>query len=143
VTEELTYLAMHLRKQDALELSRSTTRTPKQTLLDSWDVSEFRKLYRSDDETPIAVVGVVPCGRGAGVPWMLATDEVNSMPLTLQRESRRVFRKLKSKYLALHNMVDAENSVAIEWLEVLGFKLGQATPFGPFSLPFIPFGWSR
>ena len=143
MTEELTYLAMHLREQDALEVSRSTSRTIRQAVIDSWDASEFRKLYRNESEQPIAVVGVVRAGEGQGIPWMLATSEVNEMPATLHRESKRVLRHLQSKYETLSNLVDAENSIAIQWLEVLGFKLEKPIPFGPFNLPFIPFGWSR
>lgn len=143
MTKELTYLAMNLRHQDAEEVRKSTSLPVTQTVIDSWEASEMRQLYWGKSGKPVAVVGVVPAGRGVGIPWMLGTDEIKDMPLTLYRESKTMLSRIKSRYESLQNLVDAENTVAIEWLEVLGFKFGNPVAFGPFDLPFIPFGWSR
>lgn len=143
MTKELTYLALHLRSQDAAEVMKSSRLPAVQVLINSWHHSEFRKLYRDDDQNPLAVVGVVNRGRESGVPWMLATSEVDRMPATLHRESKRVLRHIRSKYSHLMNVVDADNTVAIEWLDVLGFEFGNPVSFGPYDLPFLPFSWSR
>lgn len=143
MTEELTYIAMHLRRQDAEEVRKSTSLPVVQVLQDSWEASEMRQLYWGNSEKPVAIVGVVPAGRGVGVPWMLGTDEISEMPITLYRESKGLLSRMKMNYESLCNLVDAENTTAIEWLEVLGFEFSDPVAFGPFELPFIPFGWSR
>lgn len=143
MTDELTYIAMNLRHQDAEEVRKSTSLPVVQTVIDSWEASEIRKMYWGKSKKPVAVVGVVPRGRGVGIPWMLGTDEIGKMPLTLYRESKVMLGRIKANYESLHNLVDADNSVALEWLEVLGFEFGDPVSFGPFELPFIPFGWSR
>ena len=143
MTEEMTYIADHLRPQDAAEVMKSTRLPAAQVLIHSWRQSEFRKLYRDGDQNPMVVMGVVNNGRGGGVPWMLATNEVDKMPASLHRESKRVLRKLRSEYSHLMNVVDTDNTAAIEWLDVLGFKFGNPVSFGPYDLLFLPFSWSR
>ena len=74
-----------------------------------------------------------------GVPWLLATDELESCARPFLRRSRKAVKEMMNGYSVLRNYVDARNTVAIRWLGWIGFKILPAEPFGADGLPFHPF----
>lgn len=139
---ELTYLAIHLRDSDALEISRSSKLPASTAIAWSWRMSSFRRMYLDGCGKPGALIGVADVGpRGHGCPWMLATDAADAMPLYLWRESKNLLQYLQSQYRYLSNFVDAENATSIRWLERLGFHIAEPVLHGPFDFPFREFSW--
>ena len=74
-----------------------------------------------------------------GIPWLLGTDEIEQHSKYFLRQNRYYMKEIKKKYSYLVNFVDARNTVAIRWLEWLGFKVHETQPFGPDDMPFHRF----
>ena len=74
-----------------------------------------------------------------GVPWLLATDELESCARPFLRRSRGAVREMMNGYQLLRNYVDARNVAAIRWLDWIGFEVLPSIPFGVENLPFHPF----
>lgn len=76
-----------------------------------------------------AIFGVAPYGTltsSIGVPWLLGTPEVPKHRRILARHARPYIAGMLAVYPHLLNAVHAENTVAVHWLQRMGFKLGPA-----------------
>ena len=95
------------------------------------------------DDQVACLFGVAPTAilTRSGAPWMVATDLLEKHPMVFLRRCRPFMPTVFAGYDYLSNMVDARNTLAIQWLKWLGFTLSEARPEGPFSLPFHPFEW--
>lgn len=60
-----------------------------------------------------------------GVPWMVATDVINTIEISLGRESRNELAEIVEGYELLLNMVYRHNKESIKWLKWLGFSVHQ------------------
>jgi hypothetical protein len=77
---------------------------------------------------------------GAGSIWLLATDDIEKYQITFLRHSKKVLKELQQDYLALHNYVDARNSLHIKWLKWMGFTfINKLDRFGVEQRPFYEF----
>ncbi len=63
--------------------------------------------------------------------WMLSTPEAELHPLTFARESVRLRDELLGRFTALVADVHAAHTVAVRWLEWLGFRVVAARAVGP------------
>jgi hypothetical protein len=94
------------------------------------------------DGKPAVLFGVGPTlEKGAGVPWLVATPEIERHPVTFYRASRRIFPKLAERYERLVNWVDARNTLSLRWLAWLGFETEGPVPFGAGGLDFYKMSW--
>jgi hypothetical protein len=89
-------------------------------------------------------VGLLGVGKsmieGAGSIWLLATDDIEKYQITFLRHSKKVLKELQQDYLALHNYVDARNSLHIKWLKWMGFTfINKLDRFGVEQRPFYEF----
>lgn len=75
-----------------------------------------------------------------GVPWLLSTDLVESVPVTVARQSRVYFDRIARAFPIMENYVLAENVHAVGWLNWLGFDMQEPKPYGAFGASFIRFG---
>lgn len=93
------------------------------------------------DDLPVAMAGVVPISLmgGKGVPWMVATVDVESHPAKFARLSKQYVAKMLQRYSHLINFVDDRNKLAIRYLEWLGFEMYEPAPHGALALPFRRF----
>lgn len=87
-------------------------------------------------DDPIVIFGVVPKGEG-GVPWMLATDDLNRYGVTFYRESKKYMHKVRERFPYLENYVYTKNEASKRWLKWLDFKFDE--PIGNFQR----FYWER
>ena len=74
-----------------------------------------------------------------GVPWLLATDAAEKVPMSFTRRAKDVLNEMHAVRDKLANYVDVENEVSIRWLKWLGFQFLPAIPYGPFGFLFYPF----
>ena len=75
-----------------------------------------------------------------GVPWLLATDEVEKHPMRFAYASKVYFDRMVRAFPKMENHVLAENKVTIRWLKWLGFDMEEPAPFGAFQAHFRRFG---
>ena len=69
---------------------------------------------------PVVMFGCSANG-GIGVPWLLATEEINYHSVSFLRQSRRICRDWLQQYGTLANYVHSGNEQCILWLISLGF----------------------
>ena len=91
---------------------------------------------------PVAVFGVIPDAREAGVGkiWMLASDEFVSYRYLFLRHCRDWIERLQQEYSVLWNYIDARNTVHIRWLKWCGFIfIRSIAEHGVERIPFLEF----
>ncbi|MCG7781008.1 hypothetical protein [Lelliottia amnigena] len=93
----------------------------------------------------VTIFGVAPKSMigGAGIPWLVATDELEKYQLAFLRRCRNGVNAMLSVYPYLENYVDERNHVAKAWLHWLGFRLEDAAPYGALGLNFHRFHMER
>jgi len=95
------------------------------------------------DGVPLAAVGDTLAAIGVGIPWMVTTNHIEQNPRGFLRASKALLHEAMQRHCQLINYVDARNTLAIRWLEWLGFKMGPAVPYGVSRLPFHKFQITR
>ena len=117
------YVAPRLRKADRSECLAATGREPIGVLMDGLRLGDVTLTMRSPkDGQRVGIVGVVPSYvEGAGAIWLCATDDIYQHQISFLRKSKTFLPLLQRNYLALHNCVDARNTVHIKWLKWMGF----------------------
>ena len=88
----------------------------------------------------LALFGVVPHPTNArfGIVWMLGSDALVSRKAIFLRTSKHWLARLYSVYAALGNVIDARNTVHLNWLKWLGFKaVSRIDRHGAEQRPFI------
>ena len=93
----------------------------------------------AEAERPVFVIGCAPVAPGVGSPWLMATDDVSDYPLALTQITKRYVAIMRETYPLLVNYVDARNVDSVRWLRMLGFELGEPTPYGVEGRPFHRF----
>jgi hypothetical protein len=89
--------------------------------------------------SPVAVFGVRPVGGRKGMPWLLATDEIERHPVHFYRISKGIIQEMRGRYGFLENWVHEENRLSTRWLAWAGFTI--EPPEG--RRPFRRFWWSK
>lgn len=84
------------------------------------------------------VFGATGSANGAGVPWLLATPEVERHPITFLRASRGFIDEMKERYNRLENWVHVQNKLSMRWLRWAGFEFDKPDSSRP---DFIRFFW--
>ncbi len=133
-------MALVMRQADVDEVWASSHYEPLEALLASLRVSLNPRAGLAD--------GRVVCMYGMGqqtlisdwgIPWLLTAEGLDKHAKEFLRRSKQYVMKERHKYKFLLNYVDARHTVALRWLEWLGFDLGEAKPFGAENLLFRPF----
>jgi hypothetical protein len=92
---------------------------------------------------PVAVFGVGEISAALGVPWLVATDEIERHPVRFYRTSKAVIVRMKERYAHLVNWVDARNTLSIRWLKWSGFTVEEPEPWGTYGMMFHKFWWKK
>lgn len=143
--EHVRALAPALRRADKDEIAASSGWDHEAALLLSVAASRHPQVWLRNG-VPVAVFG---CAKDVnrphvGIPWMLATDEATRNPTFLLRKSREWLPKLFEDYAVLENIADCRNTLAIQWLDWLGFVFTRLEPrFGVSRMPFLIFNKVR
>jgi hypothetical protein len=108
-------------KQEIWDMSHST---PREALLAGMALSHKCWSIVVDDRA-IAMFGVSV--RSAldpvGVPWLLATDELEALAFSFLKKSRPVVQEMAVGFSGLENWVSEENKISQKWLLFCGFTL--------------------
>lgn len=138
-------LAPRLRQADKDEIKAAVGEDPAAALVESVAFSPMSWAWLKDGEV-VAMFGVAghPLRPGVGVPWMLASPEIEHNKVTLLRQCRHYIGLMLERFPMIENYVDCRNTAAIQWLAWCGFALAEVIPFyGVQRLPFIRFVAAR
>jgi len=133
--ERVTHIAQHLRKEDRREVLASHGLAGEQCVMNSWKASAVVRCICLDDQTPVAVCGVVEAEHG-GVIWLLGTDRLFETAADTRqfiRGGKIWVNGLIDDWGQLHNWVYNKNQRSMVWLRSLGFTIHPASPMGPFA----------
>ncbi|WP_299078696.1 hypothetical protein [uncultured Paraglaciecola sp.] len=139
--EALEYVAANCREIDRREIRLSVGVGPLLAL----EVSEVRSVAAwsgSYNGVPMVVFGVNyrgPLDRDVGVPWLVATPELEKHQKGFLRRCKPYVDRMELVFPRMENHVLAENTTAIGWLRWLGFDIGEAVPYGIGRAKFHPF----
>jgi hypothetical protein len=131
--EDISYVAAHLRSADRAE----------DTVLYVASLrSDPCQVWCDDDGTPLAVFGFaqLPGKPQLAVPWLLGTDQLKLHARAYVREARKVVKKmLAERFGYMFNYVHTANTDSIKFLEMVGFTMHEAEPYGKKGELFHPF----
>lgn len=137
-------LAPEVRQADADEVWAAEHKTPEQALLHGVaDSSDPRAGLVNGRVVCVFGVGQLTLASDWGIPWMLASAEVEQHARAFLRMNIAYVREIRSQYRMLLNYVDARNIMAVRWLRWLGFRVKPAVPYGIDELPFHLFDMRR
>lgn len=130
--EAAAYIAAHLRDQDRAEMAvMHPGEDAERIVLDGLAGSRWCNVVRVEG-APAIIYGVSDTDHaGIGVPWLLATPDLYRIKDALAERAPAEVRLMAQTYVVLFNQVHAENTVAIDWLERLGFTIDRERPVGP------------
>lgn len=133
-------LAHNMREPDRAEVWAAGHLMPEQATVTSLAASRDAWAGLADGRVVCMFgVGAPMICSVTGVPWLLATAELERHARPFLRRNRKMLRKMMKDYGVLRNHVDARNEKAVRWLRWLGFKILPPEPFGVDRLPFHPF----
>lgn len=87
----------------------------------------------------ICGVGLTSMIGNVGCPWLLGTVFIQNFKKEFLKQVQNIFAEMKENYGILENHVHAANSSAVNFLKHLGFKIGDAEPYGANGELFHPF----
>ncbi len=91
----------------------------------------------------VAIFGDSPHDGRTGIPWLISTIHVERYPRAFLQVCKPEVAEMLTRHESLLNFVDVRNTVAIRWLEWLGFTFGEPVGYGPLGMPFKPFCMTR
>lgn len=132
----------YLRRADVEEIWAGPGVSPKIAV--AWSIAMSDPGWAVEiDDRPLALFGAQPVQGGVGVPWLVATEEIEKYPVHFFRVSRDVVDVLKERYRYLENRTDARNALSLRWLEWAGFTIEPAEPWGVAGMEFHRFWWRK
>jgi hypothetical protein len=144
--EHVNGLIGKLRKADWDEVYAVTGENPDSNLPHAWELSKKYRWTAMIDGEVAALFGVAKMrgAHGVGVPWMLGTDKLFSVPKVMVKEARAYTKRWMEIFGLLTNFVDCRNTKSIKWLRRVGFKFDwQKVEYGALKLPFYRFYMER
>lgn len=134
----IAHIAANLRAADRAELAiTSPGNDVHDVLRDSVEGSRWT-IVAEVDGVPAIAYGVAPTTEPMiGRAWMLATDDLLKVRREFVAGCRREVRLMQQTFAVLTNEVHRENTVAIAWLEWLGFHIDRERPVGPNGELFV------
>lgn len=138
--EHIKPISDKLRDADIKEVWASSRFYPFDAVNYSFNASEKAFTIIVDNE-PIAMFGVVRLSllSNIGVPWLLGTDGILKVKMTVVRKSRKYIKDMLQDYEILENYVHNENKVSKTWLRWCGFTIEKEQPRGPDRALFCRF----
>jgi hypothetical protein len=131
------YLVFNLRDADRAELKALGVQSPSKEMKKA--ILQGPTYTACLHDKPMAIFGTVAAQEGFGSIWMVGTDDIAKYPLRTLRLSKVVLQGLMEPYDMVGNMVFAENTVHVKWIDWLGFTFIQETTYGPNNDLFYEF----
>lgn len=130
---DIEYISLHMRESDVVEIYASHRRYPEE-LLEA--CKGIQCLVATKYETPFCLFG---CNLkyGYGMPWLLATDEIEFNSVWFLKQSKRLLKEWLEEYGILTNYIYAKNYASIEWLKWLKFDFPEEVTIN--DEPFLRF----
>lgn len=82
----------------------------------------------ADDAGPLFIGGAVPVDATTAIVWMLLTDRVDQHRMFALREMRRQAVGMSRRWAVLRNYTDDKHPRTVDWLQWLGFDVGELAP---------------
>lgn len=120
--EDVAELSTQLRQDDINEL-KALGYEPLEGLLKSFIGSTVCKSVFIDGVLS-AMFGIQKISKGWGVIWMLGSDRLFLVPMSMIKVSKRVINNFLGEYDVIFNLIDTRNTSHVKWLKILGFKFG-------------------
>jgi len=138
--DDVEYLCDNLRPEDREEVLASHGST-REALQVGFDESEECWTITVKDTGEIAgIYGLARYDDDVAVPWLLTTSAIKKVWLPFLRGSRKWVEEANQKYPLLTNAVDADYTVAINWLRFVGFTfIKKHEKWGVGNKPFLEF----
>lgn len=138
--QHIAAIAARARQADIDELWAQARATPAQCLVLGLQAATLAYTALLDGR-PVAMFGVTPHMAGEGVPWMVATTDLDDVRVqkALLRISPPVIAQFNALFPLLFNTVDDRNVAAKRWLRWLGFTVSEPEPTGCDGELFCPF----
>ena len=138
--DDVEYLCDNLRPEDREEVLASHGST-REALQVGFDESEECWTITVKDTGEIAgIYGLARYDDDMAVPWLLTTPAIKKVWLPFLRGSRKWVEEANQKYPLLTNAVDADYTVAINWLRFVGFTfIKKHEKWGVGNKPFLEF----
>lgn len=136
-SEDITFVAEHMRQEDVLEVGASAGCGPLQAL--AMSVIESDRAYTAIiNGVPACIFGFCQMDDATCV-WLLGTDYLVHEGLReFLVNSRAILDRWASTFGLLYNAVDVNNAKSRRWLRWCGFKEQRVIPeYGEARLPFI------
>jgi hypothetical protein len=139
-------LAPRLRKPDVVEVTAMGS-TPFKALMQSFELpnAEVYTILETKSETQeskvIAMFGVADSVEVPeyGVPWMLASSDLEDYSRPFLRYCKDWIDKIQDKYDVLYNMVHCQNAQGMRWLQWSGFDIKTSRTYGAGGEDFYLF----
>lgn len=139
-----TVVNLKLRQADIEELKASCGLEPKEALEESLKVSELTWVIVGKGGSIVGVFGLSRLAPHVGMPWLLATEEIETFSRTFLRNSMDVIQFMLTCYPTLTNYVDSRHASAIVWLKWLRFSfIEQPIILNDPDVPFLQFTLHR
>ena len=137
---DVDYLRNNLRPEDAQEVQASHGSTEEALQMGFDDSDECWTIIVTDTDEIAGMYGVGRYDDTVGVPWLLTAPAIEKIWLPFLRGSRKWVEEINEKYPLLTNAVDAEYTVAINWLRFVGFTfIKKHKTWGVGNRPFLEF----
>lgn len=82
---------------------------------------------------PSAMFGIVPCNEEKTCRiWLLATSEIEEVPMYFLRNSKYWFNKITEGYDFIFNLAHRDNELHLKWLRWMGFDISDPTDESEF-----------
>lgn len=139
--DDARYIAKHLRDEDRREIDALTALSPEAVLPQLVNDAAKPLCFTTVKGKPVGVFGVQPTPIPIlGTVWCVTTNAILHHKMEFLRASRVHVEHLNEDFPLITNVVDARNSLHINWLRWLGFKfLRRIDRWGARSVPFIEF----
>jgi len=121
------HVARHLRQADKNEVNALTEQPHLQVIRDGIHAScPCYTIRLTSTGKPCGIFGACKTDHpDRGVVWLVGTDDLLTKSRTFIRHSREWVDEIQSHYRLLYNVIDARNTVHLNWLKWTGFELVQ------------------
>jgi hypothetical protein len=132
--EHIEYVIKHTRAEDRQEIMDSIGATVEQAFM---SIPEGNRVWVSIDRkgVPFMLFGVTDDveerdGKRAGIPWMIATDELDNNWMYVLKISKEYIQRMRQGYAYIGNTIRDSSKKSIRWLKWCGFEISGRTKCG-------------